>query len=86
LFAVLLNCPYRDPPVSTCFFPFSSALRRGEGQPHGAFVAGCSQTRTCTLKKIAGTSCSVILIFLNSNCMNNSEREKKEKKIDFAFC
>jgi len=25
LFAVLLNCPYPDPPVSACFFPFSSA-------------------------------------------------------------
>jgi len=46
LFAVLLNCPYPDPPVSACFFPFSSAPRWGEGRPHGAFVAGCSQTRT----------------------------------------
>jgi len=25
LFAVLLNCPYPDPPVSAFFFPFSSA-------------------------------------------------------------
>jgi len=25
LFDVLLNCPYPDPPVSACFFPFSSA-------------------------------------------------------------
>ena len=48
LFAVLLNCPYPDPPFSACFFPFSSAPRRGEGWPHGAFVAGCSQTRTRT--------------------------------------
>jgi len=31
LFAVLLNCPYSDPPVFTCFFPFSSAPQRGEG-------------------------------------------------------
>jgi len=46
LFAVLSKCPYPDPPVSACFFPFSSALRRGEGWPHGAFVAGCSQTIT----------------------------------------
>jgi len=46
LFAVLLNCPYPDPPVSACFFPFSSAPRRGEGRPRGAFVAGSSQTRT----------------------------------------
>jgi len=44
LFAVLLNCPYPDPPVSACFFPFSSAPRQGEGRPRGAFVAGRSQT------------------------------------------
>jgi len=31
LFAVLLNCPYPDPPVSACFFPFSSAPGRGGG-------------------------------------------------------
>jgi len=46
LFFVLLNCPYPDPPVSACFFPFSSAPQRGEGRPHGAFVAGRSQTTT----------------------------------------
>jgi len=46
LFAVLLNCPYPDPPVSACFFPFSSAPRRGEGGPRGAFVTGGSRTRT----------------------------------------
>jgi len=34
-FAVLLNCPYPDPPVFGCFFPFSSAPRRGEGQQSG---------------------------------------------------
>jgi len=46
LFAILLNCPYPNPPVSACFFPFSSAPRRGEGRPHGAFVASHSQTIT----------------------------------------
>jgi len=46
LFAVLLNCPYPDPPFSACFFPFSSAPRWGEGRPRGAFVAGRSQTIT----------------------------------------
>jgi len=46
LFAVLLNCPYPDPPVPASFFPFSSAPRRGKGQPRGAFVAGHSQTVT----------------------------------------
>jgi len=45
LFAVLLNCPYPDPPVSASFFPFSSAPRQGEGRPCGAFVAGCSQNQ-----------------------------------------
>jgi len=44
LFAVLLNCPYPDPPVSACFFPFSSAPRWGEGRPLDAFIAGCNQT------------------------------------------
>ena len=44
LFAVLLNCPYPDPPVSACFFAFSSAPRRGEERVRGAFVAGRSQT------------------------------------------
>jgi len=46
LFAVLLNCPHPDPPVSACFFPFSSATQQGEGQLRGAFVAGRSQTIT----------------------------------------
>ena len=45
-FAVLLNCPYPDPPVSACFFPFSSVPQRGEGWPRGAFVAGRKQTIT----------------------------------------
>jgi len=45
LFAVLLNCPYPDPPVSACFFPFSSAPRWGEGRLHGAFVDGGSQNQ-----------------------------------------
>jgi len=31
LFAVLLNCPYPEPPVSACFFAFSSAPRWREG-------------------------------------------------------
>ena len=46
LFAVLLNCPYPDPPVSACFFPFSSPPWWGEGRPRGTFVAGRSQTIT----------------------------------------
>jgi len=46
LFAVLLNCPYPDPLVSACFFPFSSAPWGGEGWPHGTFVASRSQTIT----------------------------------------
>ena len=45
LFAVLLNCPYPDPPVSASFFSFSSAPWWGEGRPRGAFVAGGSQNQ-----------------------------------------
>jgi len=45
LFAVLLNCPYPDPPVSACFFPFSSASWQWEGRQRGAFVVGCSQNQ-----------------------------------------
>jgi len=52
LFAVLLNCPYPNPSVSACFFPFSSEPWWGEGRPHGPFVAGHSQTRT--LRKTGG--------------------------------
>ena len=42
LFAVLLNFPYPDPPVSACFFPLSFAPRWGERWPCGTFVALCS--------------------------------------------
>ena len=45
LFAVLLNCPYPNPPVSASFFSFSSARRRGEGRPRGAFVASSSRNQ-----------------------------------------
>jgi len=35
-------------PTGFCLFPFSSAPRRGEGRPRGAFVAGCSRNQnTC---------------------------------------
>jgi len=46
LFAVLLNCSYPNPPVSACFFPFSSAPWWGVGRPCGIFVAHRSQTIT----------------------------------------
>jgi len=52
LFAVLLNGPYPDPPVSACFFPFSSSPQRGEGRTRGTFVAGCSKTRTSNNSQI----------------------------------
>jgi len=65
LFAVLLNCPYPDPPVSACFFPFSSALQQGEGRLRGAFVAGCSQTRTLNLAPKCGAG---ITAGLSSGC------------------
>ena len=56
LFAVLLNCPYPDPPVSACFFPFSSTPRWGEGRPRGAFVAGRSRTVTMCLVSDSSSS------------------------------
>jgi len=46
LFAVLYNCPYPDPPVSACFFPFSSAPQRGKGWSRGAFLGSCSPNIT----------------------------------------
>jgi len=55
LFAVLLNCPYPDPSVSACSFPFSSAPWWGEGRPHGAFVADCSQIITLNLRPSVGS-------------------------------
>jgi len=56
-FAVLLNCPYPDPPFSACFFPFSSAPWRGEGRPCGAFVAGRSQTITPSEMNVKEAAC-----------------------------
>jgi len=46
LFTVLLNCPYPDPPVFSCFFPFSSAPQQGERRPCGVFIACHNQTIT----------------------------------------
>jgi len=43
LFAVLLNCPYPDPPVSACFFPFSSALQQGEGRPRALLLPAAAK-------------------------------------------
>jgi len=65
LFAVLLNCPYADPPVSASFFPFSSASRQGEGRLRGAFVAGGSRTRTFYLVPKHGAG---ITAGLSSGC------------------
>ena len=56
LFAVLLNCPYPDPPVFACFFPFSSAPQWGEGRPRGVYVAGRGQTITITCNYVV-TGC-----------------------------
>jgi len=47
LFAVLLNCPYPDPPVFACFFPFSSGGGAAE-RPRGHFVASHGQTARAT--------------------------------------
>jgi len=66
LFAALLNCPYPDPPVSASFFPFSSAPQRGEGRPHGTFVAGCSQTITPPLDPSVVMSFLLCLLWFSS--------------------
>jgi len=65
LFAVLLNCPYPDPPVSACFFLFSSAPWRGEGRPRGAFVASCSQNQNIKFGTKRGAG---IMAGLSSGC------------------
>jgi len=65
LFAVLLNCPYPNPPVSACFFPFSSASQHGEGGPCGALVAGRSQTITINMAPKRGVG---IMAGLSSRC------------------
>ena len=70
LFAVLLHCPYPDPPVSAWFFPFSSAPRQGEGRPCGTFVAGRSQTRTPCKTGMTGESGLICGYYfpVNVNC------------------
>jgi len=65
LFAVLLNCPYPDPPVSASFFPFSSARQWGEGRPRGAFVAGGSRNQNINLAPKRGAG---ITAGLSSGC------------------
>jgi len=49
LFAVLLNCPYPNPPVFAFFFSILLPTPAGGGaaeRPRGPFVAGHSQTIT----------------------------------------
>jgi len=71
LFAVLLKCPYPNPPVSACFFPFSSAPRQGEGRPRGAFVADHSQTITSTQNfPLSGSLCAFSILQLFIRGMN----------------
>ena len=48
-FAVLLNCPYPDPPVFACFLSILFPTPVGGGaaeQPHGPFIASHSQNIT----------------------------------------
>ena len=66
LFAVLLNCPYPDPPVSASFFPFSSARRRGEGRPRGAFVAGGSRNQNKQLTSLGSSLFFPLLVNFSS--------------------
>jgi len=41
LFAVLLNCPYPDPPVFAFLFPFSSSPHWGEGRQSDRVALCC---------------------------------------------
>jgi len=66
LFAVLLNCPYPDPPVFAFFFPFSSTPQWGEGQPRGPFVVGHSQTITVHILKISGKPNILLLLSITN--------------------
>jgi len=45
LFAVLLNCPYPDPPVFCLFLSILLLTPAGGGRLRGAFVAGGSQNQ-----------------------------------------
>ena len=45
LFAVLLNCPYPDPPVFCLFISILLRTAEGEGRPRGSFVAGGSRNQ-----------------------------------------
>jgi len=62
LFAVLLNCPYPDPPASASFFSLSSARRHGEGRLRGAFVAGGSRNKNIQL---SDWRCHLLVYFLS---------------------
>jgi len=73
LFSVLLNCPYPNPPVSACFFPFSSTPRRGEGRPCGALVAGRSQTITVAKRFYYPDNNTSNFYFLFSKSVNNRQ-------------
>jgi len=81
LFAVLLNCPYPDPPVSARFFPFSSAPRRREGKLRDAFVASCSQT--ITLSQVVSLSC---LGLFSSHFFKGPEKGERKILRGFLFC
>ena len=81
LFAVLLNCPYPDPPVSARFFPFSSAPRRREGRLRDAFVASCSQT--ITLSQVVSLSC---LGLFSSHFFKGPEKGERKILRGFLFC
>ena len=65
LFAVLLNCPYPDPPVSAFFFPFSSTRRRGRGGRVAFLFAGGSRNRNIKLAPRRGAG---ITAGLSSGC------------------
>jgi len=82
LFAVLLNCPHPDPPVSACFFSFSPAPRRGDRRPRGAFVAGRSQTITLQIQCWITTTKDRLQI---CHCRKRGEKELELQKEQLFF-
>jgi len=69
LFVVLLNCPYPDPPVSACFFPLSSAARRGEGRPHGAFCCWPQPNHNTTFYNLLKKTTKKIKLEFSFHCV-----------------
>jgi len=62
-----VKLPLSRPTSFAFFFPFSSALQRGEGQPRGAFVAGRSQTITHLQHELSYTTPQILAFFISNS-------------------